>query len=124
PILGDAKLVLQQLVEAVKDRLGKKKRANGVRKEIEKHKLEWLGRWEAKRRSQEKPINPYFVMSEFMRAIPSEDAIVTHDSGSPRDQLLPFYVTKKPRGYLGWGKSHQLGTGRGLAIGAKIGAPD
>ena len=63
-------------------------------------------------------------MSEFMRVIPSEDAIVTHDSGSPRDQLLPFYVAKKPRGYLGWGKSHQLGTGLGLAIGAKIGAPD
>ena len=52
-------------------------------------------------------------MSEFMRVIPSEDAIVTHDSGSPRDQLLPFYVAKKPRGYLGWGKSHQLGTGLG-----------
>jgi thiamine pyrophosphate-dependent acetolactate synthase large subunit-like protein len=56
--------------------------------------------------------------------IPSEDAIVTHDSGSPRDQLLPMYVAKKPRGYLGWGKSHQLGTGLGLAIGAKMGAPD
>ena len=63
-------------------------------------------------------------MSEFMRVIPSEDAIVTHDSGSPRDQLLPFYVAKKPRGYMGWGKSHQLGTGLGLAIGAKVGAPD
>jgi thiamine pyrophosphate-dependent acetolactate synthase large subunit-like protein len=63
-------------------------------------------------------------MSEFMRVVPSEDAIVTHDSGSPRDQLLPFYVAKQPRGYLGWGKSHQLGTGLGLAIGAKIGAPD
>src|SRR4030081_1111583 len=63
-------------------------------------------------------------MSEFMRVIPSEDAIVTHDSGSPRNQLLPFYVAKKPRGYLGWGKSHQLGTGLGLAIGAKIGAPE
>src|SRR3954466_1969544 len=63
-------------------------------------------------------------MSEFMRVIPSEDAILTHDSGSPRDQLLPFYVAKKPRGYLGWGKSPQLGTGLGLAIGAKVGAPD
>jgi acetolactate synthase I/II/III large subunit len=63
-------------------------------------------------------------MAEFMRVVPSEEAIVTHDSGSPRDQLLPFYVAKKPRGYLGWGKSRQLGTGLGLAIGAKIGAPD
>ena len=124
PILGDAKLVLAQLIEAAKQRIGKKARSSGAKKQIDKLKGEWLGRWEAKRRSQERPINPYFVMSEFMRVIPSEDAIVTHDSGSPRDQLLPFYVAKKPRGYLGWGKSHQLGTGLGLAIGAKIGAPD
>src|SRR5206468_1703081 len=52
------------------------------------------------------------------------DAIVTHDSGSPRDQLLPFYRAVPPRSYLGWGKSHALGTGLGLIIGAKLAAPD
>jgi len=30
----------------------------------------------------------------------------------------------RPRGYLGWGKSHQLGTGLGLTIGAKVAAPE
>ncbi|MGE0260612.1 MAG: thiamine pyrophosphate-requiring protein [Alphaproteobacteria bacterium] len=124
PILGDAKLVLAQLAEAAKDRLGGRTHETGARPRIAELKRAWLQRWEAKRRSTERPINPYFVMAEFMRVVPSEDAIVTHDSGSPRDQLLPFYVAKKPRGYLGWGKSHQLGTGLGLAIGAKIGAPD
>jgi acetolactate synthase I/II/III large subunit len=123
-ILGDAKLVLTQLIEAVKDRSGGNPKTKGARHRIAELKAAWLARWEAKLRSTEKPICPYFVMSEFMRVIPSEDAIVTHDSGSPRDQLLPFYVAKKPRGYMGWGKSHQLGTGLGLAIGAKIGAPD
>jgi len=29
-----------------------------------------------------------------------------------------------PRSYLGWGKSHALGTGLGLIIGAKLAAPD
>src|SRR5580698_2890386 len=124
PILGDAKLVLKQMIEAAKDRLGKKKHSTGAQKVIAEKKAEWLARWEPKLRSQEVPICPYFVMSEFQRVIPSEDAIVTHDSGSPRDQLLPMYVAKKPRGYLGWGKSHQLGTGLGLAIGAKLAAPD
>jgi len=124
PILGDAKLVLAQLIDAVKDRLGGKAHETGARPTIARLKAEWLQRWHAKLRSHERPINPYFVMSEFMRVIPSEDAIVTHDSGSPRDQLLPIYVAKKPRGYMGWGKSHQLGTGLGLAIGAKVGAPD
>jgi acetolactate synthase-1/2/3 large subunit len=59
-----------------------------------------------------------------MRAVDPKDAIVTHDSGSPRDQILPFYTATHPRGYIGWGKSHQLGTGLGLTIGAKIAAPD
>jgi thiamine pyrophosphate-dependent acetolactate synthase large subunit-like protein len=53
-----------------------------------------------------------------------KDAIVTHDSGSPREQMLPFYRATRPRSYLGWGKSHQLGTGLGLTIGAKVAAPD
>ena len=124
PIVGDAKLVLAQLIEAVKERLRGRPRSTATRQTIAKLRNEWLGKWEAKLRSTERPICPYFVISEFMRVIPSEDAIVTHDSGSPRDQVLPFYVAKKPRGYLGWGKSHQLGTGLGLAIGAKVGAPD
>ncbi|MGE3916389.1 MAG: thiamine pyrophosphate-dependent enzyme [Hyphomicrobiaceae bacterium] len=59
-----------------------------------------------------------------MRVVDPKDAIVTHDSGSPRDQILPFYKATRPRGYMGWGKSHQLGTGLGLTIGAKVAAPD
>ena len=64
------------------------------------------------------------IVWELNRTIPSEDAIVTHDSGSPRDQMEPFYQSAGPRSYLGWGKSHGLGTGLGLAIGAKLAAPD
>ena len=59
-----------------------------------------------------------------MNNIDPAEAIVTHDSGSPRDQLMPFYQSGGPRTYLGWGKSHGLGTGLGLNIGAKLAAPD
>jgi acetolactate synthase-1/2/3 large subunit len=51
-------------------------------------------------------------------------AIVTHDSGNPRDQTLTTYEAIAPRGYLGWGKSTQLGTGLGIALGAKLAHPD
>ena len=74
--------------------------------------------------SDEVPITPYRVIWEFMHTVDPRDAIVTHDSGSPRDQLLPFYRATAPRSYLGWGKSHALGTGLGLIIGAKLAAPD
>jgi acetolactate synthase-1/2/3 large subunit len=51
-------------------------------------------------------------------------AIVTHDSGNPRDQFLTTYEALIPRGYIGWGKSTQLGTGLGIALGAKLAKPD
>ena len=59
-----------------------------------------------------------------MQTVDPNDAIVTHDSGSPRDQIVPFYRSGRPRSYIGWGKSHGLGTGLGLTIGAKLAAPD
>ena len=37
---------------------------------------------------------------------------------------MPFYRATAPRGYMGWGKSHALGTGLGLIMGAKLAAPD
>jgi acetolactate synthase-1/2/3 large subunit len=123
-LLGDAKLTLACIIAAVKDRLGGKLINRSPAAEIAAERAAWLARWDAKLNSKESPITPYHVMSEFMRVVDPAGAIVTHDSGSPRDQLLPFYRATKPRGYLGWGKSHQLGTGLGFAIGAKVAAPD
>ena len=51
------------------------------------------------------------------------ETILTHDSGYPRDQVVPFWPVETPRGYIGWGKSTQLGYGLGLAMGAKLAAP-
>lgn len=123
-LLGDAKLTLISLIAAVKDRLGGKLLNRSPAAELAAEREAWLGRWHAKLNSAETPMTPYRVMSEFIRVVDPAGAIVTHDSGSPRDQLLPFYRATCPRGYLGWGKSHQLGTGLGLIIGAKVAAPD
>jgi acetolactate synthase I/II/III large subunit len=124
PLLGDARLVLRQFVEAVTALGGRPKGREQVRAELERVRAAWLAEWAAVLGSKEVPLNPYRVISEFMRTVDPREAIVTHDSGSPRDQLLPFYRAVTPRGYLGWGKSHALGTGLGLTIGAKLAAPD
>jgi acetolactate synthase-1/2/3 large subunit len=123
-LLGDAKLTLAALADAAKDRLGGRLLNRSPAEEIAAKRDAWLAKWQAKLTSAEAPITPYRVISEFMRAVDPADAIVTHDSGSPREQLLPFYRATRPRGYLGWGKSHQLGTGLGLTIGAKVAAPE
>src|SRR5438045_3624596 len=80
PILADAKLVLTQLIEAVKDRLSGRAHETHARPTIARLKAEWHQRWHAQLRSHERPINPSFVMSAVMRGIPSEDGIVPQDS--------------------------------------------
>ena len=124
PILGDARLVLRQFIEAVKD-LGPEQHRNGASAtEVQQAKEAWLREWMPKLTSDEIPITPYRVIWEFMQTVNPSEAIVTHDSGSPRNQLVPFYRATAPRGYMGWGKSHALGTGLGLMMGAKLAAPD
>ena len=126
PIIGDARLVLRQFLEAVKDRMGNKTRDGdrAMAQEVNTVKEEWLKEWMPKLTSNEVPINPYRVIWELMQTVDPADAIVTHDSGGPRNQMVPFYRATAPRSYLGWGKSHGLGTGLGLTIGAKLAAPD
>tara|TARA_B100000035_G_C21032876_1_gene569304 strand:+ start:828 stop:2477 length:1650 start_codon:yes stop_codon:yes gene_type:complete len=124
PVLGDSKLVLEQLIESCRDYLSGKIIRNNVPEEIFEVRKQYLENWSKHLDSKDKPISPYRVISEFMKNIDPKDAIVTHDAGSPRYQIMPFYQSDTPRSYLGWGKSHQLGTGLGFAIGAKLAAPD
>ena len=124
PVLGDTKLVLEQLIESCRDYLSGKIIRNDVPEEIFEVRKQYLENWSKHLDSKDKPISPYRVISEFMKSIDPKDAIVTHDAGSPRYQIMPFYQSDTPRSYLGWGKSHQLGTGLGFAIGAKLATPD
>jgi acetolactate synthase-1/2/3 large subunit len=125
PIIGDARLVLRQMIEACREMVGDSKKGDeSVPREIASERDGWLSQWTAKLTSNSRPINPYRVIWDFMHTIPPQDAIVTHDSGSPRDQIVPFYRSSGPRTYLGWGKSHGLGTGLGLNMGAKLAAPE
>jgi acetolactate synthase-1/2/3 large subunit len=125
PVIGDAKLVLRQLIEACADRLGGRRRARpAVAREIEALQAAWLAAWLPKLTSDARPINPYRVVWEFMRVFDPADVVVTHDSGNPRGQLSAFYRAAGPRSFLGWGKSHGLGTGLGLIMGAKLARPE
>ena len=125
PIVGDAKLVLRQMIEACTQIVGQSRKDDGTTaREIVSERDAWLTQWSQKLTDHNRPINPYRVIWDFMHTIPPQDAIVTHDSGSPRDQIVPFYRSSGPRTYLGWGKSHGLGTGLGLVIGAKLAQPE
>ena len=125
-LLGDSKLVLRQLIDEVKNALGDNGRRNegAVAAEIAAVKAEWLAEWMPRLTSNDIPISPYRVVWELNNGLDKANSIVTHDSGNPRDQIVPFYEATTPRGYLGWGNSTQLGAGLGFAIGAKLAAPE
>ncbi len=124
--VGDAGVVLRQLVEEARRQLDGRPRddVRGVMDEIARLKLAWMAEWEPSFRSDEVPLSPYRVFREIAGVVDGPRTIITHDSGYPREQLAPFWETVTPRGYIGWGASTQLGYGLGLAIGAKIADPE
>ncbi len=125
-VIGDAKLVLRQLIDEVQKQIGREKRKAGdaVAREIKAIKDAWLKEWMPKLTSNEVPINPYRVVWDMMQAFDGRETIMSHDSGNPRDQILPFYESLIPGGYIGWGKTTTLGASLGLAMGAKLARPD
>lgn len=124
PVLGDAKLVLRQFIDAVGDMGRQSPDSAAPAAAIQQKRDAWLREWLPKLTSTEVPMTPYRAIWEFIQLVNPAETIVTHDSGSPRNQLLPFYRATTPRGYMGWGKSHALGTGLGLIMGAKLAQPD
>jgi acetolactate synthase-1/2/3 large subunit len=124
-IIGDAQLVLTQMIEEVKAQAGDDgKRGGPAAAEVAGVRAEFMEEWMPLLTSDEQPLNPYRVMRDIMNAVDLDNTTVTHDSGHPRDQLIPFWEPTVPRGYLGWGNSTQLGYSLGLVLGAKLAAPE
>ena len=123
-LVGDAKLTLRALIDAAKTAGAKKRDATLVASEIKQITDDWLKEWMPKLQSGDAPLNPYRVLWDLQNTIDVANTIITHDAGSPRDQLSPFWKTTKPHTYIGWGKTTQLGYGLGLAMGAKLTCPD
>jgi acetolactate synthase-1/2/3 large subunit len=124
-LVGDSKLALGMLYEALKERLKKPRGLTaGVKARIDEQNAPWLKQWMPYLTSDAKPMSPYRVINELMQVADVPNTIITHDAGSPRDELSPFWKSVTPLSYIGWGKTTQLGYGLGLALGAKLAKPD
>jgi thiamine pyrophosphate-dependent acetolactate synthase large subunit-like protein len=124
-MLGDAKLVLRQLLDELKSQAGSARAKNQVlQDDIKSMKEAWLAKWMPKLTSDDVPMNPYRVVWDLMHTVDLDNTIITHESGSAREYLSPFWEARAPRSFIGWGKSTQLGYSLGLAMGAKLAAPE
>ena len=130
-MLGDAKLTLQALscamasleADDARDTMVAARKAEAP-STIQAMKSKWLSDWMPKLTSESVPISPYRVIWELNRLVDKDNTVITHDAGSPRDQLSPFWESTTPLSYIGWGKTTQLGYGLGLAMGAKLARPE
>ena len=125
-LVGDAELTLRALLAAVSERLGGQPRGRqaGVAAKIAESNGKWESEWAHKVNSDDAPLSPYRVIRDLYATVDVPNTIITHDAGSPRDQLSPFWKSTTPLSYIGWGKTTQLGYGLGLAMGAKLACPD
>src|SRR5213083_1165976 len=125
-LVGDAALTLDALLGEVRDRLKGKPRGRtaAVTAEISRLKAEWLAQWMPRLTAKSTPLSPYRVLWDLLHTVDVPNTIITHDAGSPRDQISPFWESATPLSYIGWGKTTQLGYGLGLAMGAKLANPN
>lgn len=123
-LIGDAALTLDALLEELAGPVGAPRDPAPVATEIQAQYEPWLAEWMPKLASDDAPLNPYRVLWDLQHTVDRDNTIITHDAGSPRDQLSPFWKATTPLSYLGWGKTTQLGYGLGLAMGAKLAAPE
>ena len=123
-VLGDAKLVLAAVLDEVRRSQKSARDPGKVAAEIREVHGAWLAKWMPKLTEDAVPLNPYRVLWDLQKTVDVANTIITHDAGSPRDQLSPFWRPTTPLSYLGWGKTTQLGYGLGLAMGAKLAKPD
>jgi acetolactate synthase-1/2/3 large subunit len=124
-LAGDSRLTLEMLSSAM-SKLDKNtaEARSGVADEIARIREAWLADWMPKLTSNEAPISPYRVIWELNNLVDKANTVITHDAGSPRDQISPFWESITPLSYIGWGKTTQLGYGLGLAMGAKLARPE
>ena len=125
-VVGDAGLVIDALIAEISRQKGPGggNALASLKEEVAAGKKAWLDEWAKFLNSDEMPLNQYRVIRDMMRTLDRDNVIITHDSGSPREQMIPFWETTAAGSYMGWGKSTQLGYGLGITMGAKLAAPN
>ena len=123
-LIGDARLTLAALVSACRELISSPRDPSEVAAEIKAVEAEWLEEWMPLLTSNDAPLSPYRVLWDLQHTVDMDNVVITHDAGSPRDQLSPFWKSTAPLSFIGWGKTTQLGYGLGLAMGAKLACPD
>lgn len=117
PIVGDAKVILNQLLDALPSK-------------VKKDRKEWLGQideWDKKHpllpnQNDDRIKTTYAI--DLLSRITDGNAIIVSDVGQHQMWLAQFYKFKRPRTWINSGGLGTMGFGFPAAMGAKFAAPD
>lgn len=123
PLLGDAALTLQQLIDQIGEVPQAGQRRQKVARGIAGLKRKWLTRWEPHLSSTARPISPYRVLGELMRATEDRETLLLHDAGSARGYAGHLYQTSDQHRFVGMGGQSTMGWSLGAAMGAALACP-
>ncbi len=112
PIVGDAKLVLRELIKHINYR---------KRKEWEEKVEGWRKSYPLKYRQDDK-IKPQYVIEKIWELQP--DAIITTEVGQNQMWAAQYFRVKRPRQFITSGGLGTMGFGFPAAMGAKTAFPD
>jgi acetolactate synthase-1/2/3 large subunit len=122
-LLGDARAVLRQLVEAVQGRTPALEVIESRVADLDARRGSWRKELAESQRDGSKPIHPARLLDEISRAVP-EDAIFVTDVGWNKNGAGQQLYARHPQTFLTSGGLATMGFAPAAAIGAKIGAPD
>jgi len=118
PIVGDAKIILSNLIRAISQN------------KISSKSREWVNRVKdfkqtciPKMSFDNTPLKPQQVIKEIAEAV-DDDTIVTTDVGQNQMWMAHYFTSRKPKTFLSSGGLGTMGFGFPAAIGAKVAMPE
>jgi len=123
-IEGDAKVVLSQILNALKDMMTKRKYENlPYFKRIQEVKREWEKTLEPLRKSDKFPVTTARFLSELRKAL-KRNAIVIGSAGHAQAELFQEFPVYEPRTHISSGGMSTMGWAIPAALGVKLAEPD
>ena len=115
PVVGDAKLILRELLPLVKPRP-----RNSWNDQID----EWKSKWPLTYRNSDSVVKPQYVVEQIYEATKDRETIIATEVGQNQMWTAQYYKFHRPRTLLTSGGLGTMGYGFPASIGAQAGRPD
>jgi len=121
-LVGDARAVLQQLLEVLRPRAAEVRGGAARQAAVEARRAAWRGEVEATQVDEGVPIHPARLLKALSEVAPA-DAIFVTDVGWNKNGAGQQVTVTRPQSWITSGGMATMGFAPGAAVGAKLGAP-